>query len=69
MTTETVAHPEQRPVMTVAEVCRVTGLHRDTVYDLARRKELPGLVRLGKRVLIARKAFMNAMDTGWTPDR
>jgi excisionase family DNA binding protein len=69
MTTETVTPPEQRPVMTVAEVCQVTGLHRDTVYDLARRRELPGLVRLGKRVLIARKAFMNAMDTGWTPEK
>lgn len=48
MTTETVTQPEQRPVMTVAEVCQVTGLHRDTVYDLARRKELPGRVRASR---------------------
>ncbi len=60
MTTET-----ERRTLTIKEVAEMTGLCTNTLYELAQRKELPGLIRFGKRVLVSKAAFVKALDEGW----
>jgi len=38
----------------VKEAARLLGVSTDTVYALAAERKLPGVVRLGRRVLISR---------------
>lgn len=41
--------------ISVEQAARLLGLGRQTAYDLANRGELPGAVRLGRRILVRRK--------------
>ena len=41
--------------MTINEAANLLGISRGLAYDLARRGELPGCRRLGKRYLVVRK--------------
>ena len=45
---------ERRLTMTVEEAAAVLGISRGGAYELARRKELPGAIRLGGRVVVSR---------------
>ncbi len=51
----------------IKEASQLTGVNRDTLYMLARTKQLPGLIRFGKRILVARVALNKALAEGWTP--
>ncbi len=48
--TETTA-PTERRFLRVAEVMRIVGLSRSTIYDLEQRGEFPARVRLGRRAV------------------
>jgi excisionase family DNA binding protein len=52
MTTET---KTEVGTMRVDEAAKRLGIARQTAYDLAARGELPGVLRLGRRILISRK--------------
>lgn len=42
-----------RLTYTVKEAATKLGISKNLAYDLARRGELPGVIRLGKRLLIS----------------
>ena len=41
----------------IEESAGVLGIGRQTAYDLAARGELPGVLRLGRRWVVSRKAL------------
>lgn len=49
-------------VYTVNEVAELTGCGRSTIYDAIRRDELPGVLRLGRRILISKAALHAALE-------
>lgn len=48
--------------LTVEEVGKVLGIGRPKAYELANREDFPKL-RLGKRIIIPKNAFIKWMDT------
>ena len=49
----------------VEEAARVLGIGRQTAYDLAAQGKLPGALRLGRRIVVSKKAlekFLEALD-------
>jgi len=44
----------ERQTLTIMEAARMLGIGRQTAYELARRGELPGVRRLGKRFIISK---------------
>ena len=47
----------ERQTLTVEEACDRLGIGRTLGYELARRGELPGVIRLGRRLLVSRPAL------------
>ncbi len=47
-----------RATFDVAEMAQLLGLGRDTIYEAARRGELPGMLRIGRRIVFARAAVL-----------
>ncbi len=43
--------------LTVEEAAKLLGIGRQTAYDLARQMKLPGARRLGRRIVVSRKAL------------
>ena len=41
--------------MTVEEAAALLGIGRQTAYDLASQGKLPGLIKLGRRLVVSRK--------------
>ncbi len=41
----------------VPEIAAGLGVARNTVYEAIARNELPGIIRIGKRVLMSRKVY------------
>lgn len=52
---------EQRLTMTVADLQQALGCGRRQAYELANRADFP-VIRLGKRILIPRDAFLRWLD-------
>jgi excisionase family DNA binding protein len=48
--------------VSVPEAARLLGISRGGAYELARRGELPGAIRLGGRVVVSRSALLRALD-------
>lgn len=48
---------EARKTVTVAEAAKLLGIGRSLAYELARRGELPGALRLGGRIVVSRAAL------------
>jgi excisionase family DNA binding protein len=48
---------EARATFSVEEAATLLGIGRGLAYDLARRGELPGVFRLGRRLLVSRTAL------------
>ncbi len=46
-----------KATLTVPEAGRLLGLSRGGAYELARRGELPGVIRLGKRLVVSKAAL------------
>lgn len=53
--------PSDRLTMTVEEACRLLGVGRTVGYELAPRGELPGVIRLGRRLVVSRPALEQAL--------
>lgn len=51
----------ERLTVTVEEAARLLGVSRAFAYELVARKELPS-VRLGRRVIIPRRALERLLD-------
>lgn len=48
---------ETRATLTVEEAAVRIGIGRNMAYELARRGELPGILKLGRRMLVSRAAL------------
>ena len=48
---------DERKTLTVVEAANILGISRNTAYELARQGKLPGALRLGRRVLVSRRAL------------
>jgi excisionase family DNA binding protein len=53
----------ERPVLSVDEAAELLGLNRNSVYEAAKRGELP-TIRVGRRVLISRAGLQRLLDQG-----
>ena len=49
--------PVESAVMKVGEAARILGIGRQTAYNLAAQGKLPGARRLGRRIVVSRKAL------------
>ena len=56
-----VAAWSERLVYRVDEVAELLGCGKNTIYDAIARDELPGVLRLGRRVLISKAALHEAL--------
>jgi excisionase family DNA binding protein len=56
-----VGEPE---LLTVEEVAKYLRTSRAAVYHLIERRKLPGVVRVGRRVLVRRGVLEHALDEG-----
>ena len=48
--------------ISVASAAKLLGIGRQTAYELARRGELPGALRLGHRIVVSRRALSRFLD-------
>ncbi len=47
-----------RATYTAAELAKLLGVGRDAVYEAANRGEIPGTLRIGRRLVFARAAVL-----------
>lgn len=55
---------KNRLTLTVAEAATMLGISRNLAYELARRGELPGTIKLGQKRLVVSKAAINRLLAG-----
>ena len=48
--------------VTVEQAAKVLGISRASAYELARRGELPGAIRLGGRVVVSRRQLERVVN-------
>jgi predicted DNA-binding transcriptional regulator AlpA len=53
--------------LTVPVAGKRLGLSRGASYDAAKRGDLPGLIRIGRRLMVSKVALERALENGWTP--
>ncbi len=53
-----------RDWLSVQEAAKKLGMGRDAAYDAFHRGELPGAVRIGRRILVARRAIEGELSEG-----
>ena len=51
----------EKIALTVPDVQRALGIGKNTAYELANREDFPS-IRVGKRILIPRDAFLRWLD-------
>ena len=49
--------------LTVEEAAKELGIGRSLAYSLAQAGELPGVIRLGRRILVSRAQLNAVLDT------
>jgi excisionase family DNA binding protein len=54
--------PGEPALLTVEEVAAYLRTSRAAVYHLIERRKLPGVVRVGRRVLIKREVLQSSLD-------
>lgn len=53
----------ERLTLTIAEAAAMLGISRNLAYELARRGELPGIIKLGqKRLVVSRLAIEKLLE-------
>ena len=57
-----IAPPTKSATIKVDEAARILGIGRQTAYDLARQGKLPGALRLGRRIVVSRRALEAFLD-------
>lgn len=50
-----------RATLTIEEAAELLGISRGLAYEAARRNELPGVLRVGRRILISKPALHAAL--------
>jgi predicted DNA-binding transcriptional regulator AlpA len=61
----TTAHEDvQSLTVNVPTAAKMLGISRGHAFDLARRGELPGAVRLGVRTVVSRRVLERVLDGG-----
>jgi excisionase family DNA binding protein len=62
-------HPTAAERLTICleEACQILGVGRTLGYELARRGEFPGCLRLGGRYVVSRPALHQHLGLPWTP--
>jgi predicted DNA-binding transcriptional regulator AlpA len=53
--------------LTVPAAGKRLGLSRGASYDAANRGDLPGLIRIGRRLMVSKVALERALENGWRP--
>jgi len=53
---------DQRLTLTVERAAHVLGIGRDLAYRLVARGEMPGVIRLGKRIVVSRAALERLLE-------
>ena len=48
--------------LTVSEAAKLLGIGRQTAYDLVAQGELPGAIRLGRRIVVSRKVLEDVLS-------
>ena len=64
----TLPDPRVRPTITVEEAATLLACSRGTAYQAARRGELPGAIRMGRRVVVATAVLLNALGLSVAAD-
>ena len=54
----------ERATVSVSHAAELLGIGRNLAYALARRGELPGALRLGRRVVVSRKPLDAFLEGG-----
>ena len=47
----------EKRTLTVPEAAKLLGIGRNTAYNLARQGKLPGVIELGKRLVVSKAAL------------
>ena len=45
------------------------GLSRNAAYAACARGDLPGVLRIGRRLMVSKVALQRALDNGWQPEK
>jgi excisionase family DNA binding protein len=53
--------PDERVTITVSEAAARIGISRASAYEAARRGDLPGVLRVGRRYVVSRRALERAL--------
>lgn len=53
--------------MTLTQVAKALGTSRNGIYLAATRNQIPGLIRIGRRWLVSKRALDRALEQGWPP--
>ena len=51
--------------MKVEEAAMLLGIGRQTAYDLAAQGKLPGALRLGRRIVVSKKALERFLESSY----
>lgn len=54
----------ERQTVTVAEAAAILGISRTLAFELARRGELPGAIKLGGRIVVSVREIERALRGG-----
>ena len=52
----------ERQVLSVEEAAQALGIGRQLAYELARRGELPGVRRIGRRLLVSKALLLAYLE-------
>jgi excisionase family DNA binding protein len=61
--------PVEPLTVSVEEACLLLGLGRTSGYVLAKRGDLPGAIRLGRRIRVSRAMLEQALGISQVPER
>jgi excisionase family DNA binding protein len=62
-----VAAAEAPMLLTVTEVANLLRTSRKAIYSMIERGQLPGVCRIGRRVLVKRAELLDFLDHNCTP--
>ncbi|MDA1271892.1 MAG: helix-turn-helix domain-containing protein [Chloroflexi bacterium] len=61
---------QKRATLTIPEVAELLGICRASAYQIAKEGTLPGVIRLGRRIVVSRKAIEEFLERrGTEPER
>jgi excisionase family DNA binding protein len=58
---------EAKLVYTAEEVMRLLGLSKNSIYKAIRENSLPGVMRIGRRVIFSKQAMDKMLASGINP--